>query len=241
MGFNIKNIKNNILLITTLAIASLIVYLIQFLLFDKAQDTLFYLLQDLAFLPIQVIMVTMILDRFLNQFEARKKIKKINVIISTFFVESGILIMEEMSLFDQNYNGFCEIIQLGELSKKKDYQLKKNIKEFNYNICVQPEKLEALALILNKNKAYMLNMLGNDNLLEHDSFTDMLWAVFHVGDELQSRGDFADLDQEDLDHLSNDILRAYTGMIFEWIDYINYLHNEYPFLYSAAIKKNPFI
>ncbi len=224
----------------TLAIASIIIYFIQFILFDRAQDTLFYVLQDLAFLPVQVIVVTMILDRFLNQFEMRKKIKKINVIISTFFVESGTLIMVAMSTFNENHNDFCEMIQIEELSKKKNYQLKKLIKEFDYNIHAHPEKLEELALILNKNKAYMLDMLGNDNLLEHDSFTDMLWAVFHVGDELQSRGNFNELDQDDLDHLSNDIFRAYMAMTLEWIDYINYLHDEYPFLHSLAIRKNPF-
>ena len=86
----------------------------------------------------------------------------------------------------------------------------------------------------------MLGMLGNSNPLEHDSFTDMLWAVFHVADELQSRGNLRNLAQDDINHLSYDLLRAYSAMVLEWINYIYYLHDEYPFLYTLAIKKSPF-
>ncbi|MEA5084959.1 hypothetical protein SDC9_146037 [bioreactor metagenome] len=87
----------------------------------------------------------------------------------------------------------------------------------------------------------MLNLLANPNLLEHDSFTDMLWAVFHVIDELQTRGEFDKQDKDDIDHLSNDILRAYTALIIEWVGYMNYLQNEYPFLFTLALRKNPFL
>jgi hypothetical protein len=82
--------------------------------------------------------------------------------------------------------------------------------------------------------------MASTTLLEHDTFTDMLWAIFHVADELQSRDDLKTLPKSDLDHLSIDILRAYKLLILEWFDYIKYLNREYPFLYSLAIRKNPF-
>ena len=87
------------------------------------------------------------------------------------------------------------------------------MKEFKYDIYANPDKSEELASILTKYKTYTLNMLGNDNLLEHDSFTDMLWATFHVADELQTRRDFSNLEKSDIDYLSTDILQAYTAMI----------------------------
>lgn len=129
-------------------------------------------------MPIQVVMVTIILNRFLNIMETRKKIKKINVIISTFFVEAGISIIAVMSQFNRNNNDFCKLIKVEELYKKNDYRIKKIAKEFQYDIYANPDKLEELALILAKYKSNTLNMLGNSNLLEHDSFTDMLWALF---------------------------------------------------------------
>lgn len=241
VGIKMNNFRNNVLLIILLSISSAFIYFIQFEIFHQTQETLFYLLQDLAFLPIQVVMVTMILNKFLNSMEKRKKVKKINVIISTFFVESGTTIMLAMSKFNRNDIDFCRSKDIEELSTKKEYyQLKRKIKEFKYDLFADPEKLKDLAVILVSNKSYLLDMLGNSNLLEHDSFTDMLWAIFHVGDELQFRNNYKSLSQEDIDHLSNDLTRAFTAMMLEWINYINYLQNEYPFLHSLAIKKNPF-
>lgn len=173
--------------------------------------------------------------------ETRKKIKKINVIISTFFVEAGISVISTISKFNRNNHEFCKYIKIEEMNRKNDYKLKKAVKEFKFDIYANPAKLNELYSVLRKYKDYTLNMLANPNLLEHDSFTDMLWAVFHVADELHTRGDFDSLDKNDIDHLSNDILRAYRAIIVEWINYMSYLHDEYPFLYALAIKKNPFV
>ena len=149
--------------------------------------------------------------------------------------------MTVMSGFNRNNNEFCKLIKVEELNKKNDYRIKKFVKAFQYDIYANPDKLEELALILAKYKSYTLDMLGNSNLLEHDSFTDMLWATFHVADELQTRGEFSNLIKSDIDHLSVDISRAYVAIILEWINYMSYLQDEYPFLYSLAIRKNPFV
>lgn len=173
--------------------------------------------------------------------ETRKKIKKINVIISTFFVESGIAVISTISKFNRNNDVFCGQVKIKEMDRMKDYKLIKEVKEFQFDIYADPVKLDELHSILKIYKDSMLNMLTNPNLLEHDSFTDMLWAVFHVTDELQTRREFDKLDKSDIEHLSNDILRAYTALIVEWINYMSYLQKEYPFLFTLALKKNPFL
>lgn len=86
----------------------------------------------------------------------------------------------------------------------------------------------------------MISMLENSNLSEHDSFTDMLWSVFHLADELQNRGAPEYLTEDDLQHMAADILRAYKMLIVEWVYYIKYLKNEYPYLYNSAVKKSSF-
>lgn len=65
----------------------------------------------------------------------------------------------------------------------------------------------------------------------------MLWAVFHVADEVQTR-DLHALSQADLDHLNEDILRVYQLLLFEWIGYIRYLRTDYPYLYQIALRKS---
>lgn len=237
----VKQHKQNIIIIIFLIFLSAITYLLQYLLFHQKENTIFYLLQDLAFVPIQVVMVTLIINRFLNEMENRKKIKKINVIISTFFVEIGTPIISTISKFNRNNDVLCEKISIREMTNKEYAKLTKEVKEFKFDIYAETEKLDDLYLILRNYKDSMLNLLANPNLLEHDSFTDMLWAVFHIIDELQTRGEFHKQDKDDIDHLSNDILRAYTALTIEWISYMNYLQNEYPFLFTLALKKNPFL
>ena len=232
---------NNIILVLVLTVSSVCIYMIQFYLFKRPDDTVYYLFQDLAFVPVEAIVVTLILNNLLNVMEKRQKTKKIHVIISAFFAEMGMSVISELVKFNQNNPEFCKRFVLSDLNKNTIRSLKKTAGEFEYKIKVTLPSLETLSLILNEKKPFMISMLENSSLSEHDSFTDMLWAVFHVADELQSRGSIKDFSESDLDHLANDILRAYKAIIIEWVNYIKYLNDEYPFLYSAAIKKNPFI
>ena len=92
-----------------------------------------------------------------------------------------------------------------------------------------------------KSKRDFLNrMIENPNLLEHDTFTDMLLSVFHVMEELIARNGFEDDSRADMDHLSGDIKRALNTMLIQWIEYMRHLSSEYPYLYSLEVRKNPF-
>jgi len=82
--------------------------------------------------------------------------------------------------------------------------------------------------------------LGNPNLLEHDSFTNLLWAVFHLTEELSLRKSLNGLPETDYQHLSGDMKRAYHLLIVEWLDYMMHLKTNYPYLFSLAVRTNPF-
>jgi hypothetical protein len=85
-----------------------------------------------------------------------------------------------------------------------------------------------------------LGLLENPNLLEHESFTELLWAVFHLTEELAFREDVKQLVDTDYDHISGDIKRAYVLLISEWLTYMKHLKNDYPYLFSLSIRTNPF-
>lgn len=44
----------------------------------------------------------------------------------------------------------------------------------------------------------------------------------------------------DLQHLAGDIKRAYIRLAGEWLDYMKYLKDNYPYLFSLAMRMNPF-
>ena len=86
----------------------------------------------------------------------------------------------------------------------------------------------------------MLRLLENPILLERESFTELLRAVFHLRDELLHRGDMSQLPESDKAHLEGDIRRAYSLLTQQWLQHMKYLKNHYPYLFSLAMRTNPF-
>ncbi|MCK7537963.1 MAG: hypothetical protein MZV63_46915 [Marinilabiliales bacterium] len=77
--------------------------------------------------------------------------------------------------------------------------------------------------------------MENPTLLEHDRFTDLLWAVFHLVEELEMRPESLEgLPAADYAHLSVDVRRAYSRLAGEWLAYALHLKEDYPFLFSLA-------
>lgn len=86
----------------------------------------------------------------------------------------------------------------------------------------------------------MLRLLENPALLEHESFTELLRAVFHFSEELERREKVTQLPDADYEHLAVDVKRAYTLLAQQWLDYVKYLKDNYPYLFSLAMRINPF-
>jgi hypothetical protein len=59
-------------------------------------------------------------------------------------------------------------------------------------------------------------------------------------DELANRHYFKRLPESDYKHLSEDIKRVYNQLISQWVDYIRHLKRDYPYLFSLALRINPF-
>ncbi len=55
-----------------------------------------------------------------------------------------------------------------------------------------------------------------------------------------TREDLKDIPNTDYEHLAGDVQRAYGRLVNQWVDYMEYLKLEYPYLFSLAIRTNPF-
>jgi hypothetical protein len=232
---------NNRLIGLFLVLSSIMIYYMQVVLFHDARNTLYYLFQDLAFLPLQVFIVTAILERILNARQKSEIKRKMNVVISAFYSEVGIQALSVMTEYVQNVVGVKHILDVSTSWKEEDFKAAiKQINSFQYEIRSENADLELLSQFLLEKRPFMLSLFENTNLFEHDTFTDMLWAVFHVTEELDSRDTLVSLPPKDLEHLSIDIKRAYQFLIVEWLYYMNHLKKEYPYLFSLAVRKSPF-
>ena len=68
---------------------SVIIYFIHYLVFQDAHHIFIFMLGDLAFLPLEVLLVSVIIEHILNRREKQDKLQKLNMVIGTFFSESN--------------------------------------------------------------------------------------------------------------------------------------------------------
>ncbi len=236
-----KSLRTQMLMGLGLILLSAALYLLQIRIFQAERDTFFYLFQDLAFVPIQVLLVTVIVDQVLRIREKMAMLNKLNMVIGTFFSEVGSKLLREFAGFDQHFETVRQnLVVTRDWSDRRFTQAAREVSGFEFRIDATRGDLVALKAFLTGKRDFLLRLLENQNLLEHETFTDLLWAVFHLAEELEARSDLIRLPQSDAEHLSGDMKRAYVIVIVEWLAYMKHLKREYPYLFSLAVRTNPF-
>jgi hypothetical protein len=221
--------------------ASVFFYFIQVAIFHKPEDTYFYLLQDLAFVPIQVLLVTIIITELFSWREKQAKLGKLNMVIGAFFSEMGTDLLRTLSSYDLNIEEFRKNLSKGIGFSDSDYKkLTDYHKVHEYRIDSNGKDMEFVKSFLIANRPCIMRLLENPNLLEHESFTDLLWAVSHLTEELAYRANVRELKIPDRQHLESDIQRAYSHLTAEWLAYVRHLRKEYPYIFSLVVRINPF-
>jgi hypothetical protein len=224
-----------------LVILSIVVYGIHFLIFKDAHSIFFYLIMDIAFLFLNVLIVALIINRLLEYRAKQVILSHLNMAIGTFFSEIGMDVIKRCVAFDQKTDDIRAALAHPNTWKEPDYgRIKQNILKHIFSVDSTKGDLDELKSMLIAKRPFLLSLLQNQNLLEHESFTDMLWATFHVTDELANRKSTSTLSEMDYKHLSGDITRMYQLVLVCWIDYLKHLARDYPYLYSLAIRTNPF-
>jgi hypothetical protein len=230
-----------ILLGSSFILLSAILYLIHYSIFRDSHHIFLYLIGDIAFLPVQVLLVTLIIDQLLSIREKRAMLKKMNMVIGSFFSEVGTQLLKSFSDFASHEDQIKkDLFENNDWSNKAFSNINKHLKGYDYRVESQKGDLEGLKNFLLEKRAFLLGLLENPNLLEHESFTELLWAVFHLTEELAFRIDLKQLPKTDVQHLSGDIRRAYVLLISEWLAYMKHLRDSYPYLFSLAARMNPF-
>jgi hypothetical protein len=224
-----------------LIVSSIILYFVHFYIFRDAHHIFIYLLGDIAFIPIDVLIVTLIIHKVLVEREKHSIMEKMNMVIGAFFSEVGSELLESLIEFDGNLAKIRNNLIIGKEWTNKDFlDAKKKFKNYDYVIDRKKGDLEKLHIFLKDRRVFLLRLLENPVLLEHQSFSSLLWAVFHFADELAHRKDLKNLPDSDYEHLSGDMERVYVLLIEEWLDYMKHLQKKYPYLFSLALRTNPF-
>jgi hypothetical protein len=229
------------LMFILLALGSLAIYIIQIQVFKQPQDTFFYLFQDLAFVPLQVLLVTLVLNELLKKRENQTRKKHTQMSIGVFYSEMGIELLQLLKRCDSNIEDICVYFEKKHPETTAEYlRIGSMITNRTTTIQTSGDQLLHIAELTRNKRSFLLNLLENSNLMEHESFTDLLWSITHLSEELAMRKDLKKITPHDRDHLNNDIQRVYHQLLKEWIIYFSYLKDNYPFIYSFYKRNNPY-
>ena len=219
---------------------SVLLYYFHYFVFKDAHHILIYLVGDIAFIPIEVLLVSLIIDRVIKEREKESLIEKLNLIIGVYFNEVGTTILRYCTSIDLNIDDISKFLIIKPSFQDRDFKKAlEKCSNYNYDIEFHKIDLEKMNKFLLSKREFLLRLLENPNLLEHETFTHLLTAVFHLQDELSSRN-LSELRDEEKEHLENDIKRVYGASVSQWVMYMKHLKNTFPYLFVTAMSRNPF-
>ena len=223
-----------------LIILSAFFYFIHFLIFHDSHHIFIYLFGDIAFVFIEVLLVTLIIHKILEYNEKKHRLEKLNMVIGAFFSEAGSPLLQILSKLDPKSKHLQQSLSNNSKNSDNEFGL---MKKWLYKHSFQLDEsidFQQLKVLLVSKREFLLRLLENPNILEHESFTDLLWAVFHMTEELIAREKLDNTSTEDFQHLKNDLIRVYTFLAPQWLKYMEHLKISYPYLFSLALRTNPF-
>lgn len=224
-----------------LVLLSLALYATHYLLFHDLHHIMVFGLHELAFIPIEVLVVTLIIDELLATREKNQRMEKLNMVIGTFFSTLGTPLLAQLVRADPCIDTLRQRLVVQNSWKKNDFlEMKKVMQEYSCGVDIGKIDLVAARDFFLKNEEFLLRLVENPMVFEHESFTDLILALSHLTEELKARDNLSGLPTDDRGHLAVDFQRVYSRLIPEWLRYMEYLQADYPFLFHLAMRKNPF-
>ena len=181
------------------------------------------------------------IEYMIDKRERTQRLAKLNMIVGAFFSDVGIKLLRKFSAIDAGIDGIRSALIVSNTWSEEDFsRATSSLRHYAYRLDSRTINLDELHAFLSGHRRFLLALLENPQLVEHDTFTDLLHAVFHLAEELIAREQRTDLPQSDFDHLSSDINRVYGLLVIEWLMYMQHLKQNYPYLFSLAMRTNPF-
>ena len=150
-------------------------YFIHYLIFRDVHHIFLFLVGDLAFLPLQVLLVVVVMERLLTRRETQAKLQKLNMVIGAFFSEAGNHLLRSLLENFDNKEDISRHLNVTSAWTKKDFQ---KAAEFARQLPVGVNRhsldLTQLKDFLSQRREFLLTLLENPILLENDRFADAL-------------------------------------------------------------------
>jgi len=227
-----KNLKQNLYIPSILICLSIILFLVHYEIFGQLENTIYYSFMSLCFIPVNILAVTLVFQKLVERRARIERLSKLNMLVGLFFSDIGFILLKLIVAGDEKVRLLG--LDFNDLKSSRDklngHSHKVDFEKINYN--------ELKELVIGS-REILTSLISNENILEHQTFADLLMSLMHLRDEIIF-SEHRELSKDDCIHLEGDLIRVYKNLTFEWVNYLAHLKIFYPYQYNGAIKFNPF-
>lgn len=216
-------------------------YILHYLIFRDLHHIAIFALHDIAFLPLEVILVTLVFERVLDETHRHEHRGKVNMIESIFFNESGSDMLRYLLVCDPQSHELCQALRVTESWERSDFLQAHQFTE-QYPFVIDPARTDFFALhyhLENRHK-YFLKVIENPALMDHEGFTDLILAMYHLWEELDFHTDLYNLPEADKQYLCGIVSDIYRLLTREWLLNVSYTQRHHRGHFTCAARANPF-
>ncbi len=229
-------------LILLLLCASALLYAIHYLIFRDLHHLAIFGLHELAFVPLEVILVTLGLDQLVEKTHREEARSKVSIIETLYFNESGGTMLRYLTSFDPDAARLRELLQVTEDWHSSDFrQAIRQLKSYPFLLDLDRIDFFGLHYHLSQRHEYYRSMLENPALTQSEAFTEMIMKIYLLWEELDGRTNLYQLPEKDRNYLAELLHEIYRELTEYWLDnvYNHSIHNR--FRLHRAIESNPFM
>jgi len=166
---------------------------------------------------------------------------RLNMLVGVFFTEIGDQLVRLFIGYDNRIESIREKFLIDNGWTVADFNhLRRSLQKAEFSIDPSLLDLAVLKDFLQEKGEILIRLIENPDILDHESFTELLWAIIHLRDELMARHTLTGLPETDIEHLANDSQRAYNYLVRQWVQHLQHLKRQYPYLFSLSLRTNPF-
>lgn len=228
-------------LVIILLIFSAVTYVIHYLIFRDFHHIAIFFVHDIAFLPLEVILVSLGFDKMIEKTNEEETKSRLSIIETLFFNESGNQMLRYLIRFDPDADQLKETLNVAEEWRSADFaQAERRLDAHPFHLDLEQIDFFGMHYHLTERVDFYRNILENPATTQSDEFTAMVMNIYLLWEELDCRTDLYNLLPDERDYLGGLLLSIYRELVEYWLDnaYNHSLHNR-PRL-KRLIATNPF-
>lgn len=133
-----------------------------------------------------MLIVTLIIDQMLESREKQNMIEKLNMVIGTFFSTIGTSLLSQFSHADPGIGTLQRQLVIGkDWDSARFGEVLTSLMSSTCSVDINHVDIEALRIFLAGHEDFLLRIVENPMIFEHESFTDLILALDHLTTEMK--------------------------------------------------------